>query len=569
MNGRPLYVRQQQFEKESRYRNMLRDQIEENKKRKDVERAKRDEEKRKELEELQRMQGRPAPRRQQHAQFQESPDHPLPSPGRLPPAAHPDERRNSSPPQGYDWEERAARPHAHGATPEYRPRDPHGVSGPESEGGWQGHQRAPDGTPGQGVLGQNHRPRAQPDAGASAALHDAGGGRRGFAQPTHNGASPSPHDGYGRGGCDGPAGRSGFQHGAAQPQGGQESTARTLAFERGGQRQHAGPQDMVHAGQQDVVHASQQDVVPRRDFDELSNLCRDLLLEQKRLRSKLEEREEREQRAEQVRQQESDRRQEQTRHPRETLRGGRGGVNLGGVVAAGGDRRTRASHAPSPAPRAQGKNARENTVRRDGKAKPSVAFGSTVSRLEQTRPVEKPRSAAGSNTATRGRRVPRISKSEPMPRAENLTVPRFRSLVRAEEAEVGQRRPHRHLPDIGWTASNNGSISGRSAGPDHPVGNRALPEERGGINRSDYPSSNAGSGTVHALLRGGHDPRVSGRDAGTGQGNARDGYGELGGESMFLAAHPLRSGVEEGDVNGRDGGLLDPRLAADPWHRRR
>lgn len=34
MNGRPLYVRQQQFEKESRYRNMLKDQIEENKKRK-------------------------------------------------------------------------------------------------------------------------------------------------------------------------------------------------------------------------------------------------------------------------------------------------------------------------------------------------------------------------------------------------------------------------------------------------------------------------------------------------------------------------------------------------------
>lgn len=171
--------------------------------------------------------------------------------------------------------------------------------------------------------------------------------------------------------------------------------------------------------------------------------------------------------------------------------------------------------------------------------------------------------------APRGRRVPRISKSEPMPRAENLTVPRIRNLVRAEEAEVGQRRPHRHLPDIGWTAANNGSISGRSAGPDHPVGNRALPEERGGINRSGYPSSNAGSGTVHALLRGGHDPRVSGRDAGTSQGNARDGYGELGGESMFLAAHPLRSGVEEGDVNGRDGGLLDPRLAADPWHRRR
>lgn len=34
MNGRPLHVRQQQFEKESRYRNMLKDQIEENKRRK-------------------------------------------------------------------------------------------------------------------------------------------------------------------------------------------------------------------------------------------------------------------------------------------------------------------------------------------------------------------------------------------------------------------------------------------------------------------------------------------------------------------------------------------------------
>lgn len=34
MNGRPLHVRQKQFEKESQYRNMLRDQIEENKRRK-------------------------------------------------------------------------------------------------------------------------------------------------------------------------------------------------------------------------------------------------------------------------------------------------------------------------------------------------------------------------------------------------------------------------------------------------------------------------------------------------------------------------------------------------------
>lgn len=34
MNGRPLHVRQQQFQKESQYRNMLKDQIEENRKRK-------------------------------------------------------------------------------------------------------------------------------------------------------------------------------------------------------------------------------------------------------------------------------------------------------------------------------------------------------------------------------------------------------------------------------------------------------------------------------------------------------------------------------------------------------
>ena len=89
------------------------------------------------------------------------------------------------------------------------------------------------------------------------------------------------------------------------------------------------------------------------------------------------------------------------------------------------------------------------------------------------------------------------------------------------------------------------------------------------MDRSGYPSANEDTGTVHALLRGGHDSRVSGRDDGAGQGNARGGYGELGGESMFLAAHPLRSGVEERAVNGRDGALLDPRLAADPWNRRR
>ncbi len=34
MNGRPLHVRQQQFQKESQYRNMLKDQIEENRRRK-------------------------------------------------------------------------------------------------------------------------------------------------------------------------------------------------------------------------------------------------------------------------------------------------------------------------------------------------------------------------------------------------------------------------------------------------------------------------------------------------------------------------------------------------------
>ena len=34
MNGRPLHIRQQQFQKESQYRNMLKDQIAENKKRK-------------------------------------------------------------------------------------------------------------------------------------------------------------------------------------------------------------------------------------------------------------------------------------------------------------------------------------------------------------------------------------------------------------------------------------------------------------------------------------------------------------------------------------------------------
>lgn len=276
-------------------------------------------------------------------------------------------------PRGYDLEERAS--WAHGALPEYRPRDPHGISGPGSEGGWQGQQRPPDGPPGQDALRQEHRPHVQPDARASPAANDAGGGRRGFAEHGYSSA-PSPRDGYGRGSCDGLTGRSGFQHGAGQPQGGQGSTARTE------------PQDVDHAGPQDLV--------PRRDFDELSNLCRDLLLEQKRLRGRLEEREEREQLAEQERQQELGRRQQQSRLPREALRGGRGFSKLGGMAAGGGDRRPRASQAPSPASRIQGKSARDSAVRRDPKAKPSVAFGSTVSRLEQTRPVEKPRSAAGS-----------------------------------------------------------------------------------------------------------------------------------------------------------------------------
>lgn len=333
------------------------------------------------------MQGRPAPRRQQHAQFQESPDHPLPSPGRVPPAAQSDPRRNSTP-HGYDYEDRAAR--AHAPPPAHRSKGPHGVGGPGNEGGWQDQQRVPDDASGREALGQNHRPRVQPDTGTSAAFNDAGGGgRQDFAERTHHGAS-LPRDGYGGEGFDGPTGRCNYQLGAGVPQG-QEGAARTLTFERGGARQHEGPLS--------GINAERQDVVPRRDFDELSNLCRDLLLEQKRLRGKLEEREEREQLAKQVRHQEADRHQQQVRQARENVRRGKEGAKLGGGAAAGGNRRSRASQVPSLAFPGQGNNARDSAVRRDSKAKPSVAFGSTVSRMEKTRPVEKPRSAAGGSNA--------------------------------------------------------------------------------------------------------------------------------------------------------------------------
>ncbi|CAM9237368.1 unnamed protein product, partial [Discosporangium mesarthrocarpum] len=85
MNGKPLHIRQQQYEKESQYRKMLREQIEANTRRKEAEKARLEQEKRKELQDLKHSEAINSafPRRQQHAEFQESPDHPMPSPSNL------------------------------------------------------------------------------------------------------------------------------------------------------------------------------------------------------------------------------------------------------------------------------------------------------------------------------------------------------------------------------------------------------------------------------------------------------------------------------------------------------
>lgn len=162
--------------------------------------------------------------------------------------------------------------------------------------------------------------------------------------------APSRHDGYAQGHSGDATGRPRCQQPMGQPAG-EQDTATTLALERGSRG--GGARD---------------DVVPRADFDELSNLCRDLLLEQKDLRRKLEEREERERLAERRHNQDHDKiqqqqkRQQQNGHPHRKPFRGVAGPKTTRTISAG-----------------------------------SVAFGSTVSRMGETRKAEKPLGRTGSS----------------------------------------------------------------------------------------------------------------------------------------------------------------------------
>lgn len=349
--------------------------------RQDAEKAKLEEEKKRELEEIQRLQGRPAPRRQQHAQFQESPDHPLPSPGRVPPARQLDPRRNIAL-QDHDRGARAVS--AYGVESDYGSRKPQ--AGSESNNGerWQGRQRAPNNSWDQERLGHGYGSYAEPPQ-RSAAEPPVDFGREGRhdvpAYAQHD--APPRSDGKGQAGWGGEAGRQGNQYSAAPSQR-EEGTARKLAFERSGRGS-----------------ARDGDMVPRADFDELSSLCRDLLEEQKHLRRKLEEREEREQLAERSRQNELQQRDQQTRHSRGNAHRGKVGSKAGGVATVvSGDARRRVPQLH--APQVKGSSARERAPRRDAQAKPAVAFGSTMSRTEQPRKVDKPRGTVSSSVEGSG-----------------------------------------------------------------------------------------------------------------------------------------------------------------------
>lgn len=338
------------------------------------------------------MQGIPAPRRQQHAQFQESPDHPLPSPGRLPPARHnpvatdQQQRRNGDAAlQNYDRTEGVTPLHA--SSGGYASRNPPGVSGLDVESRWQGRQNMPaDRQEHQESLGGDHRRSyvAPRQTNAAAFPNDfAVDGRRDLTSQARTDASSGHIDGYGQGvGEEGrPRGR--FDASAHSLSG--ESAARKLAFERGGR----GGEGATVGQAGDVSDSS----VSRADFDELSSLCRDLLLEQKQLRQKLEEHKEREQVAAERTEQEDEmmRQQQQRGIPR------RGG---GRTVATRGDGRRRAPSLPgSTASRVQGNKVRDIALCHDGKPrpKPGVAFGSTKSRMPSPT-AENPRVAAGSKS---------------------------------------------------------------------------------------------------------------------------------------------------------------------------
>lgn len=374
----------------------------------EAEKAKLDEEKRQELEEVRRLQGVQAPRRQQHAQFQESPDHPLPSPGRLPPARHHHTVADQQPQNGVVGSQGHVRPRGvipvHGGSTAAGGNEPdytEGVGGLGCVGAWQGRQSAPD--DGQGQSAEYRGRRGSDQLQVDLPVHPtdlAASGRREVAshvQARNDTLSRHVSD------YDGRSAEAGRPRGRLSPTTHShtgDSAARTLAFGRTGR----GEASTAHEG-----GGGYSDSVPRADYDELSNLCRDLLLEQKRLRQKLEEREERENLAAERSTQQDElsrqhRQEDEEKHQRRRMprRRGTGTRKSGEVASSIGDGKGRdPSISGSATSRVQSNVIREGTVRRDDKPnpKPAVAFGSTRSRMPHPS-VPKPRITSGSKSVS-------------------------------------------------------------------------------------------------------------------------------------------------------------------------
>ena len=157
----------------------------------------------------------------------------------------------------------------------------------------------------------------------------------------------------------------------------------------------------------------------------------------------------------------------------------------------------------------------------------------------------------------------RVSKSEPVPatataQASDMRHRRTRNMGSADRGAGGgsgeMLYTNRETSGSGWPSRTTvrgangdatGGGTGRFAGPDRDraVGGEWTSRENPGLPSPEMPGG-GGSSTIHNLLRnagGAGRHRVASR--GTEARANDDGGDELGGESTFLAAHPMDSGL--------------------------
>lgn len=133
------------------------------------------------------------------------------------------------------------------------------------------------------------------------------------------------------------------------------------------------------------------DSVSRSDLDELTGLCRELLLEQKELRRRLDERERADRPGEESKRErvKEDRRQGARAggRPRPAMLASHRARSTGAVDARQ-RRRTRPSPAPAQPSRIRREYGEQDGILRNREVKPTVAFGSRVPRFKQAQADE-------------------------------------------------------------------------------------------------------------------------------------------------------------------------------------